>query len=169
MSDTDQTKDQSNEKDMMTAVPVDQEAEEITEQVGGGSPVQSMLNLESMIHRFLADIDKTREKLKTQKDMLDDAFNNDAGYAEAMQKVKEATKAKNAVKQKIQKQEAIARLINEVDGIKDEIGELQDGLSKYLHQYVEQSGNNYFTGENGEVMEIVVVRKLVKKSDKAKG
>lgn len=127
------------------------------------SAVMSQLNLESLINRYLKDIDSMRDKLKAQKTMLDDAFNNDAEYAQAQQKVKEATKAKKGIKEKIQKQPALVRLTEEVEAMKAEYADLQSALSSYLQQYQTQTGMNQFTGENGEVLEIVTIRKLVRR------
>lgn len=123
----------------------------------------SQINLESLINRYLKDIDGVREKLKMQKTMLDDAFNNDAGYAEANQKVKDVTKVRTGIKQKIQKQPAIVNVTNEINGLKEEMKDMQDGLSQYLQQYQLQSGNNQFTGEGGAMLEIIVSRRVVRK------
>ncbi len=127
---------------------------------------ESQINLESLINRYLKDLDSVREKIKMQKTMLDDAFNNDAGYAQANSKVKDATKIRNGIKQKIQKQPAIVNVISEINSLKDEMKDVQEGLSQYLQQYQLQSGNNQFTGEGGEVLEIVISRRVVRKGSK---
>ena len=148
-------------EEALQEVPAEEEV--VTE---GAEAAQSQIDLESMIHKYLKDMEQTREKLKMQKSMLEDAFQNDAGYAEAASKVKEATKARNAVKQKIQNQAAVKKVVGEVNSLKEEMKDLQEGLSLYLRQYQEKTGTTYFTGEDGEVMEIVIMRKLVKKSSK---
>lgn len=136
---------------------------ETTDETSGENAAVSQINLESLINRYLKDMDGVREKLKMQKTMLEDACNNDAGYAEANQKVKDATKVRNGIRQKIQKQPAIVNVTNEITKLKEDMKDLQEGLSQYLQQYQLQSGNNQFTGEGGEVLEIVVSRKVVRK------
>ncbi len=132
----------------------------------GENAAVSQINLESLINRYIKDIDATKEKMKMQKTMLEDAFNNDAGYAEAQQKVKEVTKVRNGIRQKIQKQPGVMNVMNEINGLKEEIKDQQEGLSQYLQQYQLQSGNSSFTGEGGEVLEIVTSRRLVRKNSK---
>lgn len=148
------------ELETQAVVAVSEDAQELASEE---SAVMSQLNLESLINRYLKDIDSMRDKLKAQKTMLEDAFNNDAEYAQAQQKVKEATKAKKAIKEKIQKQPALVRLNEEVESMKAEYADLQSALSSYLQQYQTQTGMNQFTGENGEVLEIVTIRKLVRR------
>ena len=157
----DESEDDLTATDEPATAPDDTEEEST-----GENAAVSQINLESLINRYIKDIDGTREKLKMQKTMLEDAFNNDAGYAEASQKVKEVTKVRNGIKQKIQKQPGVANVINEINALKEEIKDQQDGLSQYLQQYQLQSGNNSFTGEGGEVLEIVTSRRLVRKNSK---
>jgi hypothetical protein len=162
------TTEEKSEDEIQDAEVVEEDEETTTDSQPADSEnaAVSQINLESLINRYLKDIEGVREKLKMQKTMLDDAFNNDAGYAEANQKVKEATKVRNGVKQKIQKQPAIIKVTSEINALKDEMKDLQEGLSQYLQQYMTQSGNNQFTGEGGEVLEIVVSRRLVRKNSK---
>ncbi len=162
------TTEEKNEDEIEDAEVVvkDEEESDISEPADGENAAVSQINLESLINRYLKDIDGVREKVKMQKTMLDDAFNNDAGYAEANKKVKDVTKVRTGIKQKIQKQPAIVNITNEINGLKEELKDLQEGLSQYLQQYVLQSGNNQFTGEGGEVLEIVVSRRLVRKNSK---
>lgn len=130
------------------------------------SGVSERLNLESMINRFVGDIEKLRAELKTKKAMLDDAFNNDPEYAAADEKVKEMTRAKTVIKQKILKEPAVELNDKEVKRVKEEIKDAQAGLSSYLQKYYQTAGTNQIVGEDGEVREIVIVTKLVKKSSK---
>ena len=48
-----------------------------------------LLNLETMIKDYLVDIRKTQEKIKTQKEMFKQSFEQDAGYAEVEEQQKE--------------------------------------------------------------------------------
>lgn len=128
--------------------------------------LDNKLNLEAMINRYVGDIEKLREKLKTQKDMLEDSFNNNSEYAEAAEKVKETTRVRTGIKQKILKDPPVAFVFEKVKEIKNEIKDAQEALSGYLQKYFQTVGMNQITGDDGEVREIVVVTKLVKKSSK---
>lgn len=163
------TTEEKSEDEIQDAEIVEGEEEETTSEAqpaDSENAAVSQINLESLINRYLKDIDSVREKLKMQKTMLEDAFNNDAGYAEANQKVKEVTKVRTGIKQKIQKQPAIVKVTSDINALKEEMKDLQEGLSQYLQQYQAQSGNNQFTGEGGEVLEIVISRRLVRKNSK---
>lgn len=160
--------DNKNEEQIEDAEIVEN-AEEVKVDIQGPekeNAAVSQLNLESLIHRYLKDIEASRQRVKEKKSMLDAAYENDAEYAQAMQKVKEANKVKKGIQQKIQTQPAIKMLADEVNNFKEELKDLQQALSQYLRQYEEKTGSRFFTTEDGEMMEIVIVRKLVRKSDK---
>lgn len=129
----------------------------------GPVTAQSLINIESMINRFVGDMDKLREQMKTQKDMLNDAVRNDAEYAQVDMKVKEIGRVKTAAKQKVMKQPAVANIVERITSLKDEMKELQDGLSQYLQQYQKIANTNQLVAENGEIREIVTTHRLVKK------
>ncbi len=127
------------------------------------TPAQSLISLESMINRYVGDIEKMKEQLKTQKDMFNDAVQNDAEYAKEETKAKEINRAKNAAKQKITKQPAVASIVERMNTMKDEIKEMQEALSNYLQQFQKIAGTNQLVAENGEIREIVTTHRLIKK------
>ncbi len=127
------------------------------------TPAQSLISLESMINRYVGDIEKMKEQLKTQKDMFNDAVQNDAEYAQEEAKAKEINRVKNAAKQKITKQPAVASIVERMNTMKDEIKEMQEALSNYLQQFQKIAGTNQLVAENGEIREIVTTHRLIKK------
>ncbi len=127
------------------------------------TPAQSLISLESMINRYVGDIEKMKEQLKTQKDMFNDAVQNDAEYAKEEAKAKEINRVKNAAKQKITKQPAVASIVERMNTMKDEIKEMQEALSNYLQQFQKIAGTNQLVAENGEIREIVTTHRLIKK------
>ncbi|QQG43999.1 MAG: hypothetical protein HYW86_04005 [Candidatus Roizmanbacteria bacterium] len=135
-------------------------------ETGANNQVAGRLNLESLINRYIADIKKSQDSLKMQKDMLEDSFNNDTEYKAQADKVKDATKIKTGIKQRIMKDPSVALLDDKVKSIKEEIKDMQQALSGYVQQYYQTSGTNQIIGDDGEVREIVVVTKLVKRSSK---
>jgi hypothetical protein len=125
--------------------------------------VSSILNLESLINGYLVDLEKAQEKFKTQREMFNDAFNNDAEYSQIMQKVKEVNRVKSAAKQRIMKLPNVVELTNKMREYKEEVKDITEGLSSYLQQYKELSGSNQLTRDNGEVVEIISVTKFTKR------
>lgn len=151
---------------------VDQVAEnaaELAEEVAptpSDNRALSQINMETLINRYVADLEKLRDELKSHKEMLEDAFRNDPKYAEQDEKVKAETRKRTEIKQNIIKQPSIAQLDEKVKHVKEEIKDTQAGLSAQLQQYYQSTGMNQIVSENGEVREIVVVTKLVKKGGK---
>lgn len=127
-------------------------------------PAMSTLELESMITRNLEEVEKLKAQLKTQKEMYDSTFENDAAFAEQSEKEKELKKAVSAVKQKLVKQPAVVDVSSRMKDIKEEIKDIQDTISGLAEQYEKVSGNNQILKENGDVLEIVKTYKLVKKT-----
>ena len=127
------------------------------------TPAMEIANLSSLINRYLADIEKIKEQLKTQRDMFNGAVENDKAYQEQAQQAKEITKKKNAAKQVIVKQPAVMAIVEKQKELKDEMRDLQEALSRYLERYQQVAKTNIIESEDGEIREIVPVYKLVKK------
>ena len=123
-----------------------------------------MLNLESIIKRHLLDIQKLQNEYKENKSMFEDSFNNDANYRTLLDKAKEATRLKNAAKQQLLKSPGVQGLADKIKTMKEELSDLQSSLSDYLQEYQRVSGSNQFQTDDGEVLEIVQVTKVVRKS-----
>lgn len=124
----------------------------------------SFLELEGLVKQYIAAIAKLQGELKEKNEMLNDAFEGDAVYQEHAQKAKEANRVKSATKQQILKQSAVAELNERVKDLKFDIKENQALLSDYLNQYQKATGATQIEDEEGEVLEIVNVVKLVKRS-----
>lgn len=125
---------------------------------------EDFLSLENLVKGYAMKIEELKKELKEKSQALKDAFESDAVYREQAEKAKEANKIKNATKQQILKQPALAELAERVKDIKFDIAEQEAMLADYLRQYREQSGATQIELGNGEVMEIVTVTKLVKRS-----
>lgn len=122
----------------------------------------SFLQLEGLVKQYLATIEKLKEELKEKSQMLNDGFEGDAVYQEHLAKAKEANRIKNATRQQLLKQPAMQELDEKVKDLKFDIKDNQTILSDYLTQYQKASGATQIETEDGEVMEIVSVVKLVK-------
>lgn len=135
---------------------------EVVEDVSNGSK-DVIINLEALIKTQTIAIDKTREKLKEQKQMLEDAFQNDPTYIEHEKLAKEAAKVKGKTKSEITKQPAVSILSQKVKDLSLDLKDKQASVSDYLKEYQRLTQVTEIEVEVGDVREIVNVPKLVKK------
>ncbi len=123
-----------------------------------------LLRVEEIIKSHLTKINKISEEISKHKEMVDDGFANDQTYQEHDKIAKAATQVRSKTKSEITKRPGVANLVNTLKTLRLEKKELQDGLGDYLREYQKLSGSNQFQGEDGEVREIILIPKLVKKS-----
>ena len=124
----------------------------------------SVVDLSSLINDYLHTIDEQKKQLKEQKQMLKDTFENDQEYHEISEKVRTLNKDKAAVKQRIMKQASVEPISAKIKELQLELRDMDDKLSGYLQEYQRVSGTNVLEGEKGEIMQIVPVYRIVKKS-----
>ena len=132
--------------------------------VTGDDQASAMLNLEELIKNHIEAIDKLKLEIKTQREMLEDSFNNNPTYHEHDERVKEVTKAKNSVRQEIAKQPSVATLNQKVKDLRFDMNEKSKTLSDLLQDYHEQTGASSIETRDGKVLEIVSVAKLVRRT-----
>lgn len=142
----------------------DENRDEYDPSIAASKDSLSMLQIESIIKRYLTDIQKLQERYKEKKSMFDDSFNNDANYKTLADKAKEATRLKTAAKQQLMKSPAIEQLAQEVKDMKEEMADLEQSVSDYLQEYQRVSGSNQLETDDGQILEIVQVTKVVRKS-----
>lgn len=126
----------------------------------------SYLQLTSLIKSYISRVDRLKEEIKEQKDMMDNVLENDEVYQSHLEKAKEATRIKNETKKQLLTQSAMMEIAEKIKTAKEELKEAQETLSGYLKQFQELSDETQIEGEDGQVREIVSVLKLVKKSAK---
>lgn len=129
-----------------------------------GSDAKLLLRIEEMIKTHISQIDNLSEEVKKHKEMLDDILAQDDTYQEHDKVAKEAVKVRSNTKKEIMKRPQVADLSSKLKSFKSEKLELTEGLSDYLREYQRRSGLNEIEDNSGEVHEIVMVPKLVKKS-----
>ena len=125
-----------------------------------------LLSLENLIKNHIASIDKLKEEVRKQKQMLEDGFMNDAVYQEHLKLAKEAAKVKAATRSQITKQPQNIALSNKIKTMTTELKDKQFALSDYLLEYQRLTGVNEIEGDDGEVREIVNTAKVIKRSKK---
>lgn len=157
--------------DDMSNIPV-QDAVIVDETVPAQTPAVDqnqadiLINLGELIKSHMQSLDRLRNELKEQKQMLEDVFVNSEAYRDHAEKAKEALKVKSQTRQQIMQQPAVAMISQKIKGISMEIKEKKTAMSDYLLEYQRMAGVNEVEGYDGEVREIVNEAKLVKRVSK---
>lgn len=159
-------KNDLREEEIIQEGEILEEAASVVNDKGENKQAADFLHLEGLVKQYIAAIAKLQGELKEKSQMLNDALEGDAVYNEHTEKAKEANKIKNATRQQILKQPALAELSERIKDLKFDVKEHQVLLSDYLAQYQKASGATQIEDEEGEVLEIVSVVKLVKRSSK---
>ena len=120
------------------------------------------LNLVNQIKTLIDQVETLKEELKTQKQMYEDSFENDAVFNEHDEKVKEATKIRQATKVQILKQGNVAEISEKIGEYRTDLKGMQNTLSELLIQYQKETGATQIETNRGEVLTIVNKVKLVK-------
>lgn len=128
--------------------------------------VTGLLDLEGLIKNHAESIDKLKLEAKQVKEMFEDSFDSNPTYREHMDKVKEVTRAKNALKQQIAKQPSVAQLEQKLKDIRFDLSEKKKTMSDLLLDYKEQTGALQLELFDGQVLEIVSTAKLVKRGSR---
>lgn len=123
----------------------------------------SRLELESLIQRYMDDVEKLKNEIKTQKEMYNASFENDAEYAQADADAKELKKKVAAAKQRITQQPAVKDAESRMSELKDEMKDVQDAISGLAEQYQQVAGTNQIVQDDGQVLEIVRNFKVIRK------
>lgn len=123
-----------------------------------------LLAIESAIKTRILQSQKLKEELKAEKEMLKSMLENDPEYLEKEKTAKAATKDKTAAKQKVINTPEGKALNQKVKDLSNEAKDVQEGLSYYLREYQIKTGANQFENQDGEVLDIVYVAKLVRRS-----
>ncbi len=150
------------------------DAEIVSEDIKDSGPAQSssdqatiLLSLDELIKSHVATLERVRNDVKKQKEMLSDGFLNSEAFREADEKAKEAAKAKAQVRSNLMQQPAMLLIANKVKGMAAEIKEKQTALSDYLLEYQRLAGGvNEIEGTSGEIWDIINSAKLVKRSSR---
>jgi len=128
---------------------------------------EEMINLEGVIKNHMQRISQLNEEAKAQKGMFDDSFLNNATYQEQKQKVEEAQKTLLETRYALAKQPAMLSVQTKLKELREELKDAQAALSSYVERYQQTTGSNQIENSDGQIMDIVRVTKLVKRSSKA--
>ncbi len=126
---------------------------------------EDFLNLDSLIKRYLSDIDTLKKQIREKRDIFQGGFENDADYHEAEEKVREVSTKKKEAKERIMKLPATVAVQDELKDLRDRLKHAQGMLSGYLQKFVRETGATTIEDLNGNVLQIVPNFKLVKKQE----
>lgn len=122
-----------------------------------------ILSLENLIKGYLSDRDNLKLKVKSQKEIIVDAYEQDREYRDALHEVEKAKAKLKSIKDRLTKTADIATRTAELELLGDEVKTINAAISDYLNQYKNLTQSDLFTGPDGEVMSIVQQAKLIKK------
>ncbi len=157
MSDEEQIESSTDE----TAEADEEEGED--ESPAGYKSAMSRIELESLIQRYMDDVEKLKSQIKSEKEMYNASFENDAAYSQAQDAAKETKKKVSEIKQRITQQPAVKDAEMRMSELKEEMKDVQDAISGLAEQYQQVAGTNQIVQDDGQVLEIVRNFKVIRK------
>lgn len=155
--------------------PEDTESEDTTDEMNtdstddaedepaGYKSTMNRMELESLILRYMDDVEKLKSQIKSEKEMYNASFENDAAYSEATDVAKTAKQKVSEIKQRITQQPAVKDAEMRMSELKDEVKDVQEAISGLAEQYQQVAGTNQIVQDDGQVLEIVRNFKVIRK------
>ncbi len=122
-------------------------------------------NLQTQINLHIAKLERLKEEMQPVKEMIESYLENDAEYIELTKKAKEASTEKGRRKKELLGQQQGKVLQEQLEKFKEEQKESNEMISQLLDEYRKETGANEFEGPDGELRTIVMVAKLVRKTN----
>jgi hypothetical protein len=122
-------------------------------------------NLQTQINMNIANIDRLKEEMQPIKEMIASYLENDSEYMELTKKAKEAATEKGSRKKELMSQPNGRSMDEKLNKLKEEQNEANAMISQLLDEYRKTTGANEFEGPDGELRTIVMVAKLIRKTN----
>lgn len=122
-------------------------------------------NLQTQINIYISKIENLKQEIQPIKEMIDSYLSNDPMYMELSEKAKEAAKEKGKRKKELMSAPNGRNLNEKIEKIKEDQNESNKMISQLLSEYQKATGATVFEGSDGEIRQIVMVAKLVRKTD----
>lgn len=122
-------------------------------------------NLQTQINMNIANVDRLKEEMQPIKEMIESYLENDSEYMELTKKAKEASSEKGSRKKELMSQPNGRSMDEKLNKLKEEQNEANAMISQLLDEYRKTTGANEFEGPDGELRTIVMVAKLVRKTN----
>jgi hypothetical protein len=130
---------------------------------GISNDLSTLMAVEGAIKSHLEQLEKLREATRVQREMVESLLQSDPVYMEAAEEAKKGAKVKAEARKRVLDGPGNKQVVQNLKDLKQQNKELSDGLSYYLGEYRRITGANEFEGSDGELREIVLIAKLVKK------
>lgn len=137
-----------------------------SEQQATANQGESLIEIESMILRYISDMEKLRQDIKDQNDMFRSSYESDTMYSQKKEEADKIKKEVAATKQVLTKSPAAAHAEGKVKELKDELKSMQDTITTLLKQRQKLTENPQILRDNGEVYEVKTKVSLVKQNTK---
>lgn len=145
-------------------IKTEENDDEIVTTSEGSENVLSVMQLETLIHGYLSDIEKLKEKLTTQREMYESSFEQDAQYSQQEEEEKKVKRAKKTIKDTLSKSPSVSMVLDRVNELKSELRDANEELIGALKEYQRLANSSQLTTPTGEIYEIVNTLKLKKRS-----
>lgn len=132
-------------------------------QVEQNSDFTVVNSLEEMIKAKVANMENLKKEKKKLREMIQDGLQNDAGYKEDDDRVKNATKVRSATKEMLMKMPSMKQLADKAKSLTAELKEDQVSLSDYLLEFKRLTQVTQLELFDGSTIEIVETAKAVKR------
>ena len=130
---------------------------------------ENLLLIDSAIKDRISKIEQLKADMEPHKEMLASYLENDQVYREHDKAAKAASKQKSLTKKQLLSVPAGKAIVDKLDALKDDLKELEEGLSYYLYEYQKLTGSKEVEGSDGELRQIVYMAKLVRKTNLNRG
>lgn len=122
-------------------------------------------NIQTQINLNIAKIERLKEEMQPVKEMIESYLENDPEYMELVKRAKEASTEKGARKKELLSTPNGKSMEEKLNKLKEEQKEANDMISQLLSEWRQTTGANEFEGPDGELRTIVMVAKLVRKTN----
>lgn len=122
-------------------------------------------SLDELIKATVGNLERLSKEQKDFRELIADGLNNDAGFKEVSDKAKKVAKEKSQIRSQIMSKTGIIEIVNKLKDVSSDIKEKNSALSDYLLEYQRLTGANQIELENGEILEIVQIAKIVRKAN----
>lgn len=121
----------------------------------------TLIDLEAYTGKAIDSIERIKEQLKQNRQMLSDGYINNATYKEQADIVKDARKKLLSIKSQIDKVEGVVQLKQKVKDLRFELNESKRTLTSFALEYTSAAGIDQIE-KNGQTYTIVKSVKLVR-------
>lgn len=141
------------------------DAELVQEQKEQLKEAETLMSVDSAIKERILKIEELKNDIKPQREMLNSYLDNDEAYRQTSEVAKKASQQKSGIKKQLLATPQGQTLTEKLQTMKDDLAELEEGLSYYLREYQRITGANEFEGADGELRQIKFIAKLIRKTD----